>query len=119
MPQEFGEEGAPLRQMAITYEDIVAMNSRPASFMDTMAVVQHGSGGENPMEVGGDAAEAAADTAAGAPSAGGGEPGGSAAEGEGEDEEPDNFHQEFMRAMRAEAQARRPSSSRSRRSAAL
>lgn len=93
-----------MRHTAITWEDIVAMNSRPASFMDTMGAVEHHSGPQT-MEMehaNGHAVEAGAEKEAaraeGKPESVGAE------EGEGEEEEPSNFHAEFMRAMRAEAE---------------
>jgi ATP-dependent RNA helicase DDX46/PRP5 len=128
---DLGHEGAVVQQTAITWEDIVAMNSRPASSWDTMANAALpasglGSSSAAAMEVddatpatnveGASAVELpppAASTAAASSSAtaetetsaaAAGIPATAAVAAEPEAlEEPSNFHAEFMRAMRAQA----------------
>ena len=128
---DLGHEGAVVQQTAITWEDIVAMNSRPASSWDTMANAALpasglGSSSAAAMEVddatpatnveGASAVELpppAASTAAASSSAtaetetsaaAAGIPATAAVAAVPEAlEEPSNFHAEFMRAMRAQA----------------
>ena len=75
---DFSLEGAEIQQTAITWDDIVAMNSRPASSWDTMEgapppAPQSSSGDTaEPMEVEQPKAAAAAAAAAAASSGGGG-----------------------------------------------
>lgn len=94
---EFSLQGAEVQQTAITWEDIAAMNSRPASSWDTMtnASIANGvqagpapTGEASAMDVDASTATATAQAATGA--------------GAGEEEEPSNFHAEFMRQMRAQ-----------------
>ena len=113
---DFSLSGAEVRQTAITWEDISAMNSRPASSWDTMVTAS----AAGAQADGGGAAGAAGDSAA-ARGGGGGSAGGGASAaaagvagksseamdvdaGGGEAvEEPSNFHAEFMKQMRAQA----------------
>ena len=96
---DFARSGAEVQQNAITWEDIVSMHSRPASSWDTMTGVGPPSGGVSadaatePMQV---------DASGGADAAAGGD-GGAVVTGEDEDEEPSNFHEQFMQQMRAQA----------------
>jgi ATP-dependent RNA helicase DDX46/PRP5 len=94
---EFDEPGAPLQATSITLEDIVAMNSRPASSWDTMldagGTMVEGSRqsasnpyGQSDMEQSDTEDEKQGDGAG------------------GEDaEEPANFHNEFMQRLRQQA----------------
>ena len=113
---DFSQSGAELKQTAITWDDIVAMNSRPASSWDTMAAAAGASGGggggggataaaaedvppgqaSSAMEV--DAGEGASSSAAAAAARDDGAAAAAAAA-----EEPSNFHEEFMKQMRATA----------------
>ena len=97
---DFARAGAEVQQNAITWEDIVSMNSRPASSWDTMTGVGAPSGGVSadaatePMQV---------DASGGADATAGGDGGGSVVSGDYEDDEPSHFHEEFMKQMRAHA----------------
>ena len=104
LAERLDEPGTPLEQNAITWEDIAEMNSRPASSWDTMgagAAEQAANGGPPSFATQSDAemSEAEPDEREG----GGG--GGGEAEAEQEQEqEQERFHQQFMAAMRAQAE---------------
>jgi len=99
--ERLDEAGTPLEQNAITWEDIAAMNSRPASSWDTMgasAAEQAADGGLPSFATQSDAemSEAEPDEKEGGDGGGDGEGGG--------EEEQERFHQQFMAAMRAQAE---------------
>ena len=94
---EFGHDGGIVPPSAITWDDIVAMNSRPASSWDTMTNAPNGALAADPMAVDEPAAAAASSSSP----AKLGEP---APRGESDvTDEPSDFHSEFLRAMRAQA----------------
>ena len=114
LAERLDEAGTALTSQAITWDDIVAMNSRPASSWDTMEIDTHGTmGGPTDAEL----ASGLASPAIERPHPGGPKPerttsqhsefsededGGGGDDPNAEDDEPDGFHDEFMRAMRAQ-----------------
>ena len=89
LAERLDEDGVPLKQNAITWEDIVAMNSRPASQWDTMNTADEPGGSTSQpyaTETDAEMSDAPKEDD----------------EGEGEGDE-DFFHQQFMAAMRAQA----------------
>ena len=119
LAERLDEAGTALTSQAITWDDIVAMNSRPASSWDTMEIDTHGTmGGPTDAEL----ASGLASPAIERPHPGGPKPerttsqhsefsededGGGGDDPNAEDDEPDGFHDEFMRAMRAQVHAAR------------
>ena len=117
LAERLDEAGTALTSQAITWDDIVAMNSRPASSWDTMEIDTHGTmGGPTDAEL----ASGLASPAIERPHPGGPKPerttsqhsefsededGGGGDDPNAEDDEPDGFHDEFMRAMRAQVHA--------------
>ena len=112
LAERLDEAGTALTSQAITWDDIVAMNSRPASSWDTMEIDTHGTmGGPTDAEL----ASGLASPAIERPHPGGPKPerttsqhsefsedeDGGGGDDNAEDDEPDGFHDEFMRAMRA------------------
>jgi len=82
---EFDEAGAPLQQTSITWDDIVAMNSRPASAWDTMHGGNEPASSSNPYGQS-DVEQSDVEEDAGAVA-----------------DEPANFHAEFMQRLRQQA----------------
>lgn len=94
---EFDEPGAPLQATSITWEDIVAMNSRPASSWDTM------------IDAGGTMGEVSRQSASNPYGQSDIEQSDTEDEKQGEGagaedgDEPANFHSEFMQRLRQQA----------------
>jgi len=90
---DYAEEGAPLQATSITWDDIVAMNSRPASSWDTMEV-------DGTMD---DGSRRSASNPYGQSDMEQSDAEDEAESGRAEGEEPAHFHQEFMQRLRQQA----------------